>query len=148
MESYYLECKFSGWCQHDGLKSALSKASVLSEILDNWECEAECLARACEVPSDQVFTVIDGVEAVLLDGEQVHDAARLQLGSRGLVDLGEALEVVARDLVLLGARVALLEALKTVLADVLHLYYCCTCLCGLSYWGLNIVSASENWLGC
>lgn len=97
----YLDGKFSGGGETDGLQSALAEEPVLSEIFNNWECEPKGLSGASEISCDQVLSVVDGVEAVLLDREEVHDTSGLELGSSGLVDLGEALEVVASDLVLL-----------------------------------------------
>lgn len=118
----YLKCEFSGGSEDDGLNLAAAQESVLSKIFNDGQAEGERLAGASEVPRDHIFSIVDIVEAVLLDGEQVDDALCLQfLGSpRG--DLGEVLELgLLGNGILFGARVSLLQTSQAVLLDLLVL---------------------------
>ena len=69
-----LKRKLSGWREHDCLDLARPKEPVRSQVLNDWESEGERLARACQVPTDDILPLVDRLEAVLLNGKQRADA--------------------------------------------------------------------------
>lgn len=84
-----LNCQLSRWGQDDGLDLACSQVLFLTEKLNDRQSEGQSLARASEVSRDQILASVDGLEALLLDGEETSDSLLLQVsdGLRG--DLGE-----------------------------------------------------------
>lgn len=62
-----LNRQLTSWSKNDGLNFACAKQFVFTEILDSWKTKGEGLARACEVSSDEILSVVDWVEAVLLN---------------------------------------------------------------------------------
>ena len=71
----YLEGELSGWADDDGLDLPLAKEVLLPEVLGDWETEGKGLARACQVTSNHILSVVDWVKTVLLDWEQIDDAS-------------------------------------------------------------------------
>ena len=74
-----LESELTGWGQDYGLDAAGAQELVLTEIFDYWQAESECFSGAGEISSDDVLTVVDRVETMLLNGKEVLDPASLQL---------------------------------------------------------------------
>ena len=75
--------------QHDSLHLARAKQLVLSEPLDERQAEGERLSGAREIARNDVLTVPDGIEAVLLDGEEILVALGSQIDHRLLWYLRE-----------------------------------------------------------
>ena len=88
-----LQGELSGGSQDDGLDLSVTKHLVLSEVLDNGQTEGERLAGTCEVTSHYVVSLEDGIEAVLLDGEQVDNLLLLERKDSLLRELGERTEL-------------------------------------------------------
>ena len=65
-----LECKLSRRHEDDGLDSSGSKESIASQVLYCWQTECNRLAWASEIPSNQVLSLVDWIEAMLLNREQ------------------------------------------------------------------------------
>ena len=84
--------------QDDGLDLACSKFLFLSEQLNDRQSEGQSLARASEVSRDQILASVDGLEALLLDGEETSDSLLLQVGD----GLGSDLWVVGEGTRLTG----------------------------------------------
>ena len=85
----HLDCKLASWAHNHCLDFTVAQMAPFSQILSDWETEGKRLAAAGQVPRDHVLPVVDGVERVLLDGEQCFDAPSNQLPGRVLVDLRE-----------------------------------------------------------
>lgn len=43
----HLKCKFSGWCQDDGLNSSCAQMLLTTEVLGDGKSESKCFARTC-----------------------------------------------------------------------------------------------------
>ena len=64
-----LQCEFTGWAQDNGLGLAGTNMLILTQILRNWQSKGQSLAGTSKVTSNHILSVVDGVEAILLDGE-------------------------------------------------------------------------------
>lgn len=95
----HLDGQLTGGGQHDGLGLAAANVVVLTQVLNSGKREGQRLTRAGQVTGDDVLTVVNGVEAVLLYREQVHDAHALELLDGLVHDLGEGLKFAVGGLV-------------------------------------------------
>jgi hypothetical protein len=75
------------------LQLSCSQKLLGAEPLDERETKSKCLARTSEVSGDEVMTVVEGVEAVLLDGEKVLVPLGSENFSRSFRDLRKAFEL-------------------------------------------------------
>lgn len=85
-----LNGEFSGWSQHDSLDASGAQQLVSSEMLDDRQSKGDGLTRTCEISGDDVFSLVDGVKAVLLDWEQSLITNFLKNLDRLLLNLWEA----------------------------------------------------------
>ena len=131
----YLDGELTGWAKNDGLNAAGAEQVLFTEVLRGWQAEGQCLATTSQITGDDILTIVDGVEGVLLDGEEVLDATLDHLLGRGGLDLGEACELTVRDIVVLQssglgllASQTSLVALAGISASVLVLFWnkCCS----------------------
>ena len=116
----YLQSELSRWGQNDGLNAISAKQLLLSQVLGDGQTEAKGLARASQITRDDVLSVVDWIETVLLDWEERSDATLTQLGcSRGW-NLWEGRELTILDCVVLeSGRVRLLSCETGVLLAVI-----------------------------
>lgn len=88
-----LQGELSGGSQDDSLDASVTELLVLSKIFNDGKTESEGLAGTGEVTSNNVVSLVDGIEAVLLDGEQVDDLLLLERHDSLLRELGERREL-------------------------------------------------------
>ena len=69
--------QLSGWCQHYRLDFAGPQKIVFSEVLDSGQPKRNGLTRTSQISSNEIFPIINRVEAVLLNWEQIHVAFAL-----------------------------------------------------------------------
>lgn len=54
-----LKGELTRWRQYDGLCLSSTEKPVCSKILYDWQTECQSLAGTCQIPDDQVFTIIN-----------------------------------------------------------------------------------------
>jgi len=70
----YLNRELTRWGQNDCRDFAATQNLVFAQVLRHRKGKSQSLARACQITGDDVLTIEDGVERVLLDWEQVLDS--------------------------------------------------------------------------
>ena len=86
----HLDSKFASGRHDDGLDAPRSQELVLTHPLCDRNAEGQGLSTACQVTCNDILSVEDGIEAVLLDREERLDASRDKLLGRLLMDFWEA----------------------------------------------------------
>ena len=79
------------------MDAARAQQVMLAKVLSCGQAEGQGLATAGQVARNHILSRVDGVERVLLDGEQVLDAPRDHLLGRSGLDLGETRKLTIGD---------------------------------------------------
>ena len=58
--------------------SAIPKRIILSEFLDDWQRKGQCLTGTCPIASDEVSSLEDVLESIILNREEPFDALVLE----------------------------------------------------------------------
>ena len=66
-----LNCQFTSWSENYRLNLTCVEQFVFTKIFDCRKTEGEGLTRPCEISGNKILSVVDWVEAMLLDWEQV-----------------------------------------------------------------------------
>lgn len=85
-----LDGQLSGWCQNNSLDPPSSKQLVSSHIFNNWKPKCESFSRPGKISRNDIISLIDRVEAVLLDWKQINVAFVTQHFDCALMNLREA----------------------------------------------------------
>ena len=93
----HLDGELSSRRDHDSLDPVCSKKVPLAQIFSERQTECQGLTATSEITGNHILSVVNRVEAVLLDGEHVLDASGDELRGRRCMDLGEARELIVRD---------------------------------------------------
>lgn len=74
-----LKREFSRWTQDNSLCLSCTYEVVFAQVFNYGKGEGKSLSRTGQVTGDNVLSIVDGVEAVLLDWEQINDALLFEL---------------------------------------------------------------------
>ena len=87
-----LECKLASGGQHDSLNLSCAKKLIFAQVLDDGETESKSLTRSSKITSNHIFPCEHGLEACLLDREQIFIALRDHILDRSFRDVWEIVE--------------------------------------------------------
>ena len=66
----YLNCQLTSWSKNNRLNFTWVEQFVFTKIFDGWKTEGQSLTGSCKISGNKILSVVDWVEAVLLDWEQ------------------------------------------------------------------------------
>lgn len=76
----------------------LAKHLVLAQVLRDWQAEGQSFAGAGQIARNDIFTVVDRIERVLLHWEQIHNSSLNELLGGLLGNFGVVFELSVLDL--------------------------------------------------